>query len=71
MEFNDRGTHGAYEKKSIPLAEPIFSLQGREVALARGVKELPPAGTVLASCVFSTALSASGLSTSARTVWSP
>ena len=32
--------------------------QGRKVALARGVKELPRAGTVLASCVFSTAPSA-------------
>ena len=32
-----------------------FEAQGRKVALARGVKELPRAGTVLASCVFSTA----------------
>ena len=35
-----------------------FKAQGRKVALARGVKELPRAGTVLASCVFSTAPSA-------------
>ena len=35
-----------------------FKAQGRKVALARGVKELPSAGTVLASCVFSTAPSA-------------
>ena len=62
----------APEKKSLFLSPiRIFSLQGREGALARSVKELPPAGTVLASWVFSTALSASGLSTSTRTVWSP
>ena len=35
-----------------------FKAQGRKVALACGVKELPRAGTVLASCVFSTAPSA-------------
>jgi len=35
-----------------------FKAQGRKVALARGVKELPHADTVLASCVFSTAQSA-------------
>jgi hypothetical protein len=35
-----------------------FKAQGRKVALARGVKELLRAETVLASCVFSTAPSA-------------
>jgi hypothetical protein len=35
-----------------------FKSQGRRVVLARGVRSLPMAGTVLASCVFSTAGSA-------------
>jgi len=35
-----------------------FKSQGRRVVLARGVRSLPVAGTVLASCVFSTAASA-------------
>ena len=36
MEFNDRGTHGAYEKKSIPLAEPdILASRSRGGAGAR------------------------------------
>jgi len=35
-----------------------FKSRGRRVVLARGVRSLPLAGTVLASCVFSTAASA-------------
>lgn len=35
-----------------------FKSQGRKVVLARGVRSLPMAGTVLASCVFGTAASA-------------
>ena len=35
-----------------------FKAQGRVVRLYRGVKSLPPAGTVLASCVFNTPPSA-------------
>jgi hypothetical protein len=43
-----------------------FKSQGRKVALARGVKELPCAETVVASCVFSTRPSARKIDTLRR-----